>query len=599
METVEQFNENFNTKKPKKKGLMIGLMLVVIAIIVALVLVYFLVFNNAKFIFSKAIDRFLAVDTQNYESIKMNTELKVSVDLEDSTYQEELSEIEKVTFKAGTQMDVEEKQQIVDFGLEYDNEAVIDAQLYYNDGEMYAYLEDIFDKYIEIGTDDEEIKAIMDEIFEMLAEEENFKNTEKAIEIIREELKTQIKENGEFEKKKDEIEIGDDEVKATKSTLTISEKQLYKIAGNMFSNLAKNDEFIDCFESIEEYTGESLKDILKEAAAEIKELEGSSKNNIKISLYTKGLLNNNLVAVDVEIYSEYDESTAVVKVVKEDEGIYSYHIFEKIDKQKNEFLKGKVEIQKDKDTKKEESGKLVITAEVVEVGSVSLEIDYAVEYNQGIDELNTSNSVNINELTEEDINTIEENLMERPLIKDLIESQTSELGESGDDILTTPPTTITEITTLQNEVKDYGYSVTYTVPEQFVYDEDFSYDYMKFYDLENEDYSVIDATVAIDWYTESEYTEEINEDYDYYIENPDYYKNVNLSEIKSIVLGDKTFKYLVLSYETTYGAKSQDAFIWYVLDDEYLFTVELEAVGTEITEDIIKGFLNINVAELN
>ena len=36
----------------------------------------------------------------------------------------------------------------------------------------------------------------------------------------------------------------------------------------------------------------------------MKDLEGDSKNNVKISLYTKGLLNK-LVAADVQIYSEY------------------------------------------------------------------------------------------------------------------------------------------------------------------------------------------------------------------------------------------------------------------------------------------------------
>ena len=106
METVEQFNENFNANKPKKKGLMIGLIVAALAIIVALVLVYFLVLNNPKFIFGKAIDKLLTVNSESYDSIKMATEIKASVDLEDTTYQTELAEIEKMTLKAGTQMDV-------------------------------------------------------------------------------------------------------------------------------------------------------------------------------------------------------------------------------------------------------------------------------------------------------------------------------------------------------------------------------------------------------------------------------------------------------------------------------------------------------------
>ena len=152
-----------------------------------------------------------------------------------------------------------------------------------------------------------------------------------------------------------------------------------------------------------------------------------------------------------------------------------------------------------------------------------------------------------------------------------------------------------------NEVKDedYGYSVKYSVPTGFEYSE-YSYDDMKFYDLENADYSRVDATVTIYWNTETEYIEDdINWDYNYYLEDTEFYKNVNLSEVKSVVVGDKTFKYMVLSRETTYGTKSQDVYIWYPLGDEYLFTVELEATDTEITEDMIKGFLNITVSESN
>lgn len=605
METVEQFNENFNTDKPKKKGLMIGLIVAALAILVALVLVYFLVLNNPKFIFGKTIDKLLTVDTQTYESVKMSTEIKASVDLEDSSYQEELSELEKFTLKAGIQMDLEEKQEIVDLGLEYDDEAVIDAQLYYNDGEMYAYLEGLFDKYIELDMD-EETKASFDEIFESATSKENLKNTEKAVAIVREELKEQIKENGEFEKKKDEIEVGEDEVKVTKTTVTISEKQLLKITTNIISNLAENEEFLECFED------ETIEDGLKELAELMEENKTEGKGKITISLYTKGLLNNKLVAVDAQIYVPEEETTIVASVVKEDEDIYSYSISGKSAGIKIDFANGKVEIEKDKDSKKEQSGKAIITVEVVELGSAKLEIDYSVEYDQGIDKIDTSKSVNMNDLTEDDLQSIEEKLMERPLIGDLIASEMNgfETDIEIEDEFIVAPDTETDLdiesttTTSQNEVKDEysGYSVTYTVPTGFVYDE-YSYDDTKYYELENTDYSSIDAKVSIDWDTESEYKEnEINSSYEFWNSNTDY-KNVVLGEVKTIIVGDKEFKYQIISYESNFGfsteSKYQDAYIWYTLNDEYMFTIELEAYDAMITEDIIKGFLNINVTELN
>lgn len=602
MEPIEQINEDFDVKKPKKKGLIIG-GIVAAVVIVALVLVYFLVLANPKFIFSKTIDKLLAVDSESYESIKMNTEMKATVDLEDTTYQTQLAEIEKYAVKLGTQIDTEAKKEIVELGLEYDNESVIDAQVYYNDGEMYAYLEELFDKYIELDMD-EETKTQMNEIFDAASSDE-LKNAEKATKILRDELKTQINEKGEFEKTKTTIDVGDDEEKVTKTTLTLSQEELYSVISSMCLNLADNEEFLDCLGEVE------LAELLEELAEQIKDEETDSKNNMKISIYTKGLLSE-LVAVDVEIYSAEEKQTIIMTVIKEAKDVYAYNVCVKMSGAKVDVITGKVEIQKDKDSKEEKSGKAIITAEVIQTGSAKLEIDYSVEYNNGVDKIDVENSVNMNDLTETDMQGIMQKLMERPVIGQLLQNALTTQNQNSivngteieDSIIDgTDTTTQNTLTTTQNEVKDkyYGYSVTYSVPTGFVYDSDYSYDDMKFYELEDVDYSYIDATVSLDWYTEAEYIEdEINWDYDYYTEETDYYTNVNLSEVKTVVVGDKTFKYVMLSYDTNYDTKCQDVYVWYVLDSEYLFTVKLEGTDKEVTEDIIKGFLNnVTVTQLN
>ena len=45
--------------------------------------------------------------------------------------------------------------------------------------------------------------------------------------------------------------------------------------------------------------------------------------------------------------------------------------------------------------------------------------------------------------------------------------------------------------------------------------------------------------------------------------------------------------------------KYQKEYIWYNLDDENIFSIELEAADAEITENIIKGFLDITVTKSN
>lgn len=597
METIEQINDDFNVKKPKKKGLIIGGIIASI-VVIALILVYFLVFAKPQFIFNSAIDRLLKIESKKCDSIKVKTKIAASIEAEDSELQEQLAEVEKYAIKLGAQMDFEKKQEIVDLGLEYDREAVADARVYYNDGDIYAYFDGLFDKYIKVDMDKEQ-KETMEAIFDTAASEDQSKNSKKAMKIVRDELKVQIKEYGEFDKEKTTIDVGDKEKKVTKTTLTLSQKDLCKVVSKMCSNLAKNDKFLECFE-------ESPKDALKELAEEIKAVDADSKSNIKISIYTKGLLND-LVAVDLQVYVAEEAQTVTLSVVKEDKDLYAYNVSVKTVSAKVDAIKGKVEIEKDKDSKDEQSGTTTITVEVAETGKLKLVVDYSIEYNKGIDKIDISSSIDMTELTEQDMQAIMEKLLERPLIGDLIKNQMngngiSSIGNEDNIIDGADDITIPQITTSQNEVKDdmYGYSVKYSVPEGFAYEKDYSYDYSKCYELEDND-SEIEAKISLSWDTDEEYKKDIDWDYNYYKDSSSY-KNIVLGDIKTIKVGNTEFKYQILSYESNsefYSEKYQKAYAWCNLDNEHVYSVELESTDKEISEDIIKGFLNINVTKLH
>lgn len=599
METIEQINDDFNVKKPKKKGLIIGGIIAAV-VIIALVLVYFLVFAKPQFIFNSAIDRLFKMESKKCDSIKVETKIVASIEAEDASMKEQLSEVEKYALKLGAQMDFEKKQEIVDLGLEYDKEAVADAKVYYNDGDVYAYFEGLFDKYIKAELDEEQKEAI-ESIFDTAVSEEQSKNSKKAMKIVRDELKAQIKEYGEFDKEKATIDVGDKEKRVTKTTLTLSQKDLCSMISSMCSNLAKNDKFLDCFE-------QSPKDSLKELAEQIKAVDADSKNNVKISIYTKGLLNN-LVAVDMEIYAAEEEQTVTITVVKEDKNSYAYNVSAKASGMKMDVIKGKVETEKDKESKDEQSGKTTITAEVAEAGKLKLVVDYSVEYNQGIDKIDTSNSVNMTELTEQDMQSIMEKLMERPVIGDLIKNQMNGNGLSignEDNITDGSDDNTQSLTTSQNEVGNeyYGYLVKYSTPKEFEYNSNYSSSASRYYELKDDSYSDsrIEVEISLYGYTEDEYKKDrINWDYDYYKDESSYYKNITLGTEKTLNVGDKEFKYQILSYESDseyYKEKYQNVYVWYKLDDENVFTIEFESTNKEISEDIIKGFLNVDITKL-
>lgn len=477
--------------------------------------------------------------------------------------------------------------------MKYDGDAVIDIQSYYNNGELYVYFYDIYDKYIK-GEIDEDLTGFMNEIFESISEEKQA-NTQKALQILKEEIKAQIKDKGEYEKETTEIEIDGKDKKVTESKLIINQKELLEIIEEIASNLAEDDEFTKCFE-------ESPKEMLEDFSKTVREsTTGDSDSTLEISIYTKGILNK-FVGVRIDLKTN-GISAVSLEILKQTEEKYVVEVY--TGKEKVGTIA--IEVKEEKNTKKEQEGTIIYKIDINGI-EIALNIDYSTQYNQKIDDIDLSNSVNPKDITEQEKEDAIKKLSERPLIKEFFESVNIDLDSlieitnqqtNGIDnniidngIVNNNNTTTT---TSANEVSYGGIKVKYSVPTGFEYQGTYSSDYMKFYSLINSN-SDIQATTSLRWGTEESYKEDTIEwNYDYCTEESDYYKNVKLDSEKTISVGNNKFNYQVLTYNTEYGEKCQNVYVWYQISDKYIFTIELESVDTEIGEDIIKGFLNITV----
>ncbi len=409
MATIEEVNEDFNVKKPKKKGLIFAI--IAVLLVIAFILVYCLVISKPQFIFSRAINNIFKYEDENYDSIKINSNMNVSVKAEDTSIQQQLNEIEKYNLKLGTQLDIEKEQEIIDLGLEYDNSPVIDAQIYYDGEELYAFLEGLFDKYIKLEMNEEQ-KESLQSIFET----SNKDVDTKFFDALKNELKSEIKERGTYEREKITVEISGQEQKVIKNTYSLNSKDIYKIMENIVRNLGENDKLI---ENIEQSKRSEFKDEMNQIADSIEETNVDEDLDFDISILTKGILNKT-AGVEIEVYSKDDKSTVLIDVLNEDENIYSFNIKVKADGVTEEVLNGNVEIKKDKDSKNEQAGKVIITVEVPETAEATLTIDYIVEFNKGIDNIDVSNNINMSDITEQDIQGILEKLRERHFIGDIV-----------------------------------------------------------------------------------------------------------------------------------------------------------------------------------
>lgn len=610
--------EEYNVAKNKNfKGLIIGgaiLLVLIIAVVAALVIT-----SQPKFIIGKAIDKIVYMDN-DYNSKVMEAELKLSLDSKDENVKELSDEIKKCKLTIGQQIDNKSKKAISELGLTYDNKDVISGQIIYTDDTTYLYLKDLFDKYIDL--DSEEMNEMAETLLFNDAITKDEKNVQKkAVNIIKNELKKQIKEDGSFSKSTEKLE-GE---KANKATVKFSKKEWNNVLINTLSELSENKDYLDCFK-------ESKEDTIKELKSSLEEKNTSDNGTIEISVYTKGLLKQ-FKGIEIKFDDQDEDQAGSLKIVKKDKENYSYSLIAN----DNEVTGTAKIISEDNKKSKEKNTNIIITVNTEELGTITLSAKYNEKTDVSIDSVKIKDSIKASELTDSDTEQLMNNLKTRPLIGDIINSMSSNLlsgnlsfnsneddddddnkltmkvngedapvtkitlgdgsviypnsNDDNDDNDTTNGNT-TSISSGKNYVENGDITVEYSVPSGYTTTST-SKNYI-YYTKRNGDISKY-ATVAIKWKTEADYKKDIESRVNNYKKDASY-KNVTLEPEQTIKQGNKQFKYQVLSYE--YGStntKYQYVFLYTSINNKYMYNVELNTIrGTVDTSDI-KTFANITI----
>ena len=429
----------------------------------------------------------------------------------------------------------------------------------------------LYDDYIKVDLETEQAN-LMQELLDLTKVQGKQENLIKAMSILGNEIKGQISNVGTFEKSTEQMTLNGKNKNVTRVSLLFNAQEFSTVVINVCNNLANNNEFIQCFE-------ESPKDALLDIVASLEDGEPSSDDTVRISIYTQGLLNETIgFGLDLNL-ADNTELSINMNIMKETDDLYTVSYT-----QGDNYINGRIEIARAENTEENQTGDAKITLEVSDLGTMELNMGYAYSYNQAVDEVDTRNSVNAEDLTQEDMNTILENLMERPVIGELMTNIISSSMNNNSNTLGT--------TTLQNQVSDNGYIVTYEIPTEFMYDSSLSSDSMNCFKTINDD---ITASTRIAYYADDQaYINLVDNNYSIYTNNT-FYNNVSVSDLQTLSVGNYEFKYKSISYETTTGSVNQSISLWYRLNNEYIYTVDINSIGTTISDDIIMPFLNIQV----
>ena len=451
-EKVLENNVNLN-KKSGKKFPIIAVVIIVVIALVAILLGYFMTKKtSSKDIFDKAISYssnklssyIPSVSDAVSETYSFKTELDLNKNIIAPEYYSFINELE---IKGSATVDFKNKLLSMKLSPSYKNESLVDLVAFGTNNNFYISLGELFSKYINIPLAEEDYNRI----FEMYSKQ-GLEDTKIVLNEIEIGLRKSLKEDY-FKSEQETLTIDNKEVKTTKHTLVLTEKNATLLAKDLLTYL-NNDKFLDSFQRLIDSSNNSTdlentdyeidfsmnaKESINEA---IKSLEEKINNNFTedetyfLSIFVDS--DNSFVSLSFNYVNSEQSEVTLIDIVKLEKGKYSFE-FSNLDNLK--VLYGTVSI-KDKETNLE----VYINANNESVGIIKLNIDTLIGTSNATNISITnsmigtiklivtnsrsnkaeitlpdfSNSIIYEQITEEDYSAILEKIMQKENVKELI-----------------------------------------------------------------------------------------------------------------------------------------------------------------------------------
>lgn len=389
MEEMEIFDD---IKSGSSKN---GLAVAIIGILVLLILgglgIWYYTTNKVDVMVNKIIDKvFDGVTFKNEENSEITYDLSLNIKSE-NLESEALDIINNTKIKGSIYINSKDKYTLINLGATYEDKELLSFNAYYNDNTIYLQEKSIYDKYVSINIP-EELQTEINNMYTI---------NEKDINIVKKGIKNALKnalKEETFIKEKVDTNINGKSTKANSLKLIINDENRKEILTKISNYLKDNDEFLDSMSNLTDSTSQEIFNSLES----LTENYTNTYTTTTIILYTTGITNE-LAKVDIK--SEQNEKE-VSRVVCESDTCDIQIINDGEQMNMNILMN-------------ETSSTIKINGKMGE-DDVSLTLNLKENYNKkGAPKINES--VNIDEISEEDMNTIMTNLGEKEEIKYFIE----------------------------------------------------------------------------------------------------------------------------------------------------------------------------------
>ena len=304
--------------------------------------------------------------------------------------------LKAIKLKATLEKDLDKKIFNENLLATYDGEQVISVDLLVQDNKMYAYLNDLFSKYIEFNEADLE-GVDLSSIFTATEAVEVDENLLKDIKQIL------IDEVNSRELTQEKTKLNDENV--LKTTLRLTPNDILDIAIKILNKINEYENIPELEEAIEDLRIEM-------------EYSDETENYVDISVYTKGLKNELVKAEALMIDKDYDEAI-VFELEKNSEQEYTVKI--SLNEESTSVSEATELMSITVNEENENKGTIKFEMNIEDQGSIALNINYNVDYNANIEERDVSNSIDANSLTEEDAMEIMENIQKNEILYSIIQ----------------------------------------------------------------------------------------------------------------------------------------------------------------------------------
>ena len=454
--------------KKNSNGKTIAIILIVVALLAGVLYFVYTKISNPKQLFVNSINKNYEQLENLFDDTKSNTKLsdskpsvveeslsmKLDVDksLIDNDTKKIIDEVNKLKVNAKVGVNPKNKEGFVNLGALYDNDSLINLGAYLKDNKAYIELKDLYNKIIEVPLDELDIDIDQAKM--------NY-DTEDIKYIVRTSKDAVLNslDGKDFKKSKATIKIDGNEVKTTRISYELNQKDANELSKKALKELVKDKKYIKTLSKLSGEKEDKIKESLEETIKNLEDVKDfDSKTTMTLNAYVKGLKNEN-VGFDIVAKNE-DETVKLayyknsdvkefslvggdklsltvkstdkkIKVnVKAEDTELKINVDKKEEKNKTTYdytissqgmsITGSVIIDVKENTEDKYEAKITSSASMMGMVKATVTVDINAKTVKSLDFPSLNNSISYDKLTEEDMNNISTKLMQNKALQKLI-----------------------------------------------------------------------------------------------------------------------------------------------------------------------------------